>query len=82
MDSNLEYLRLVKSLTHCENLSELKEVVKEINEFLSKYMISQDSREYQKLEQVLHLMRVKLKRKFQNENHLKKLIRLVIKEHL
>jgi hypothetical protein len=82
MDDKLEYYRLIKSMTSCKTLSELKDVLKDVNAYITDNKIPNNSKEYKKLEQVLHLMRIKLKRENQNENNLTKIIKSVIHDTL
>lgn len=61
MNKRLHYADLVKKLVSCENLMQLSDTVKEINEFNKKYFITPSSEEFKKFETVIGLMKIKLK---------------------
>ena len=63
MNKRLHYADLVKKLVSCENLMQLSDTVKEINEFNKKYFITPSSEEFKKFETVIALMKIKLKHK-------------------
>jgi len=63
MNKRLRYADLVKKLVSCENLMQLSDTVKEINEFNKKYFITPSSEEFKKFETVIGLMKIKLKHK-------------------
>jgi hypothetical protein len=63
MNKRLHYADLVKKLVSCENLMQLSDTVKEINEFNKKYFITPSSEEFKKFETVIGLMKIKLKHK-------------------
>ena len=63
MNKRLQYADLVKKLVSCENLMQLSDTVKEINEFNKKYSITPNSEEFKKFETVIGLMKIKLKHK-------------------
>jgi hypothetical protein len=63
MNKRLQYADLVKKLVSCENLMQLSDTVKEINEFNKKYSITPSSEEFKKFETVIGLMKIKLKHK-------------------
>lgn len=63
MNKRLHYADLVKKLVSCENLMQLSDTVKEINEFNKKYFITPSSEEFKKFESVIGLMKIKLKHK-------------------
>ncbi len=63
MNKRLHYTDLVKKLVSCENLMQLSDTVKEINEFNKKYFITPSSEEFKKFETVIGLMKIKLKHK-------------------
>ena len=61
MNKRLHYADLVKKLVSCENLMQLSDTVKEINEFNKKFFITPSSEEFKKFETVIGLMKIKLK---------------------
>jgi len=63
MNKRLHYADLVKKLVSCENLMQLSDTVKEINEFNKKYFITPSSEEFKKFETVIGLIKIKLKHK-------------------
>jgi len=63
MNKRLHYADLVKKLVSCENLMQLSDTVKEINEFNKKYFITPSSEEFKKFETIIGLMKIKLKHK-------------------
>jgi len=62
MDKQLEFSKLLIDIVYSENLSELKDNVTKVNEFISKYYVSSDSEEFKKLENAINLMRLKLRK--------------------
>jgi hypothetical protein len=62
MDKQLEFSKLLIDIVYSENLSELKDNVTKVNEFISKYYVSSDSEEFRKLENAINLMRLKLRK--------------------
>jgi hypothetical protein len=61
MNKRLHYADLVKKLVSCENLVQLSDTIKEINEFNKKFFITPSSEEFKKFETVIGLMKIKLK---------------------
>ena len=61
MNKRLHYADLVKKLVSCENLVQLSDTIKEINEFNKKFFITPSSEEFKKFENVIGLMKIKLK---------------------
>jgi len=58
-----QYKVFAKRVLDCKNLLELKEVVKDINEFNKKNSIRSSSEDFQRLETYVGLMKIKLKNK-------------------
>jgi hypothetical protein len=63
MNKRLHYAELVKKLVSCENLMQLSDTVKEINEFNKKFYITPSSEEFKKFETIIGLMKIKLRHK-------------------
>jgi hypothetical protein len=73
-----EYNSLVKKLVSCKNLFEIKDVTKEINTFIRKYEIRENTKEFKKLSDLLSLMKLKVRNEFRlhKESVGKKVIRI------
>ena len=63
MNKRLHYTGLVKKLLSCENMMQLFDVIKEINEFNKKYLVTPSSEEFKKFETIIGLMKIKLRHK-------------------
>jgi hypothetical protein len=65
-----EYFKLIKDITICDNLEQLKELVVKANQFVKENNLKKDSDEFKKLVNVVDLIKVKLKskRKFHSES--------------
>ena len=59
----LDYLKLVKKVSDCKDLDDLKNTVKEVNEFIKKNKIKSSSDEFKKLEERIKLILFRLKKK-------------------
>ena len=62
MNKQLETVKLLKDIVYSTNLSELKDNVVKVNEFVSKNYLSSDSEEYKKLKNAITLMKLKLRK--------------------
>ncbi len=58
-----QYNNFARKILGCKNLFELKDVVKEINEFNKKNSIRSSSEDFKRLETYLGLMKIKLRNK-------------------
>ncbi len=58
-----EYLKLLKDITQCASLSELKDVVSEVNNFVKENNLKPSSDEFQKMEKFVKIVLLKLKTK-------------------
>jgi hypothetical protein len=67
---NKEYFKLIKDITTCDNLDNLKELVVKANQFIKENGLKKDSEEFKKLVKVVELIKFKLKseRKFHSES--------------
>ena len=52
---------LIKKIISCNTQYELKEIVKDINDFINDYSIVNNSNEYKRLKNAVGIMRIKLK---------------------
>ena len=82
---------LIKKIISCNTQHELKEIVKDINDFINDYSIVNNSNEYKRLKNAVGIMRIKLKKDFKidesktirvTEFDLVKIVKLIIKEQL
>lgn len=72
-----EYNQLVKKLVSCRNIFEIRDITKEINHFVRKYEIRENTKEFKKLSDLLSLMKLKVRNEFRlKENLNKKVIRI------
>lgn len=64
---------LIRRLKNCKNKLQLRDILKDINEYLEKYNISRGSFEYDNLKNIYDLIKTKLSsdRNFQAENVIK-----------
>jgi hypothetical protein len=62
MNKQLEFSKLLRDIVYSTSLSELKDNVVKVNEFVSKNYLSSDSEEYKKLENAIKLMKLKLRK--------------------
>jgi hypothetical protein len=60
---NKEYLKLLKDITQCSSLSELKDVVSKVNNFIKENNLKPSSDEFQKMEKFVKIVLLKLKSK-------------------
>ena len=60
---NKEYLKLLKDITQCSSLGELKDVVSEVNSFVKENNLKPSSDEFQKMEKYIKVVLMKLKSK-------------------
>ena len=63
MTKREKYNDIVKKLKSCKNILELKNISKEINDFVKKYNVSPFSSEYKKIEDLEKLIKIKLKKR-------------------
>lgn len=59
-----EYIKLIKQISSCQNLLELNDSVEDIKKFIIKYNIDKNSKEYEKIIQIIDLVKIKLSNKF------------------
>jgi hypothetical protein len=57
------YLKLLKDITQCSSLGELKDVVSEVNSFVKENNLKPSSDEFQKMEKYIKVVLMKLKSK-------------------
>jgi hypothetical protein len=57
------YLKLLKDITQCSSLGELKDVVSEVNSFVKENNLKPSSNEFQKMEKFIKIVLLKLKTK-------------------
>lgn len=74
---NKEYLKLLKDITQCSSLGELKDVVSKVNSFVKENKLKPSSDEFQKMEKYIKVVLLKLrsKEKQMTEN---KLVRTIV----
>ena len=74
---NKEYLKLLKDITQCSSLGELKDVVSKVNSFVKENKLKTSSDEFQKMEKYIKVVLLKLrsKEKQMTEN---KLVRTIV----
>ena len=60
---NKEYLKLLKDITQCSSLSELKDTVSKVNTFVKENKLKPSSDEFQKMEKFIKVVLLKLKNK-------------------
>jgi len=61
--NKIEYLKLLKDITQCSSMEELKDVVTKTNSFVKENNIKPSSDEFQKLEKYVKIVLLKLKSK-------------------
>jgi broad-specificity NMP kinase len=69
-----EYLKLLKDITECSSLEDLKNLVSDINKFVKKNNLKPSSDEFQKLEKYIKVVLLKLKSKEKNITESKTII--------
>jgi ribosome-binding protein aMBF1 (putative translation factor) len=57
------YLKLLKDITQCSSLGELKDVVSKVNSFVKENNLKPSSDEFQKMEKFVKIVLLKLKSK-------------------
>lgn len=60
---NKEYLKLLKDITQCSSLNELKDIVSKVNSFVKEHKLRPSSEEFQKMEKYIKVILMKLKNK-------------------
>ncbi len=67
---NVKLLKLIKKISECKDLEDLKSAIKETNEFITDNKIKSSSDEYKKLEERIKLIHFRLKKskKLKTEN--------------
>ena len=68
---NKEYLKLLKDITQCSSLSELKDVVSKVNNFVKENKLKPSSDEFQKMEKFVKIVLLKLKTKERQQSESK-----------
>jgi len=58
-----EYLKLLKDITQCSSLSELKDIVSNVNNFVKENKLKPSSDEFKKMEKFIKIVLLKLKSK-------------------
>lgn len=58
-----EYLKLLKDITQCSSLGEMKDVVSDINTFVKENNIKTSSDQFQKMEKYIKVVLMKLRSK-------------------
>lgn len=71
-----EYLKLLKDITQCSSLDELKDVVSDVNKFVKENNLKSSDIEFQKMEKYIKVVLMKLRSKEKNitENKFSKTI--------
>ena len=58
-----EYLKLLKDITQCSSLEDLKDVVSNVNKFVKENNLKSSSDEFQKMEKYIKVVLMKLRSK-------------------
>lgn len=58
-----EYLKLLKDITQCSSLEDLKDVVSDVNKFVKENNLKSSSNEFQKMEKYIKVVLMKLRSK-------------------
>jgi ribosome-binding protein aMBF1 (putative translation factor) len=77
---NKEYLKLLKDITQCSSLSELKDVVSRVNNFVKENKLKPSSDEFQKMEKFVKIVLLKLKTKERQQSESKTNRTIIITE--
>jgi hypothetical protein len=77
---NKEYLKLLKDITQCSSLGELKDVVSKVNSFVKENKLKQSSDEFQKMEKYIKVVLLKLRSKEKQMTESKSVRTIVITE--
>jgi hypothetical protein len=63
MGMELEYRTLIKKILNCNSMDELIDVVEDSNKFLKKHEISKNSKIFEKLDTLIGIVKLNLKKK-------------------
>ena len=77
---NKEYLKLLKDITQCSSLGELKDVVSKVNSFVKENKLKPSSDEFQKMEKYIKVVLLKLRSKEKQMTESKSVKTIVITE--
>jgi hypothetical protein len=77
---NKEYLKLLKDITQCSSLGELKDVVSKVNSFVKENKLKPNSDEFQKMEKYIKVVLLKLRSKEKQMTENKSVRTIVITE--
>ena len=77
---NKEYLKLLKDITQCSSLGELKDVVSKVNSFVKENKLKPSSDEFQKMEKYIKVVLLKLRSKEKQMTENKSVRTIVITE--
>ena len=77
---NKEYLKLLKDITQCSSLGELKDVVYKVNSFVKENKLKPNSDEFQKMEKYIKVVLLKLRSKEKQMTENKSVRTIVITE--
>jgi hypothetical protein len=77
---NKEYLKLLKDITQCSSLGELKDVVSKVNSFVKENKLKPSSDEFQKMEKYIKVVLLKLRSKEKQMTESKSVRTIVITE--
>ena len=77
---NKEYLKLLKDITQCSSLGELKDVVSKVNSFVKENKLKPSSDEFQKMEKYIKVVLLKLRSKEKQMTESKSFRTIVITE--
>lgn len=61
MNPNEEYKDLVSKIISCKNKLELKDVISEINKFIVRYNLPEQSKSFQKLKNLVGMVKKRIK---------------------
>ena len=75
-----EYLKLLKDITQCSSLDELKNVVSDVNKFVKENNLKPTSNEVQKMEKYIKVVLMKLRSKERHMTENKSFRTIIITE--
>ena len=77
---NKEYFKLIKDITTCDNLEQLKKLVVNANQFVKENNLKKDSDEFKKLVTIVDLIKIRLKSKRRFHSESKSLKKYIVSE--
>lgn len=75
-----EYLKLLKDITQCSSLEDLKGVVSDVNKFVKENNLKPSSEEFQKMEKYIKVVLLKLRSKEKHMTENKSFKTIIITE--